>query len=142
MGGAQVPEAAVGLLGRLRVARVQHAQQVHVHPVPAQQVEGRHRSGLGGVAVPGGAEAVVGPGRAVQAQAHGEALGGQEPGPVGVQQGAVGLQPVAHGAPGRAVGLLQLDDAPEVVQAQQGGFAPVPFEVGRRAGEASRRWRM
>ena len=115
------------------VGGVDRGEGVPLHAVLAQLREPAHdlvERGLAGLVA---AVGVVQLARAVDAEADEEAVLGEEPRPVAVDLGAVGLDGVPHRHAGRRVALAQLHGAAEELEPHQRGLAALPgdLDLGR-----------
>ena len=108
---------------------VQDAEHIATNAASRQQAKRAHGLALAGPAGQATPVPVVELGRAIQAQPHREAVGGQKIRPGLVEQHAVRLEPVADRASGDRVLALEFNDAAKIVEPEDGGLAPMPLEV-------------
>jgi pimeloyl-ACP methyl ester carboxylesterase/class 3 adenylate cyclase len=126
LGAEVVAEEAVDVEGVVLVGGVDRAEEVHVNPVPAEEIPAAHHVIEGAGAALVHAVGVMHLAGAVDAEADKEGVLLEEGTPLVVQAGAVGLDGVANHLAGTAVALDVVHGALEEVEAHEGGLAALP----------------
>jgi len=116
----------VHLQGEHDVVVIDYAENIDRYAMFDKAVIAAHHRVVGAQAPSGAAVQIMDFLRAVKAQAYGKAMFCQKAAPGIVQQGAVGLDAVGNAFVGRAIFLLQFDNAPEVVKTKERRLAAVP----------------
>ena len=123
---ANIPKEAVHAERGAHVKRMNHADDIGVDVVLAEQFIAAHGRGVTGPAATGDAIGVVQFRRPVEAEAHAEVLGLEETAPLVVEEHSVGLDAVADAPAGGAVPALDLEDLAKELHAEDGGLSAVP----------------